>query len=92
MPITTKAPGREFPLAGSDQRHQYPWDDLSVGDWFFIPRSGYARKGARVEEVQIQGKMGQLIKDRAANGDKRKYMHFRADHNGEPGVKVMRIK
>lgn len=88
MPISVKAPGREFPLTGNDNRHMYPWDELSVGDWFFVP----SRDEGNRSDIQIQGKIGQLIRIRNANGDRCKYMHMRFDHGGVSGVKVMRIK
>ncbi len=91
MPLSVKAAGREHPLTGTPGRYQYPWDDLTAGDWFFVPTYREAT-GKQGRDHAIMGKLAQMTRLRRARGCKHKYMVFRADQDGAAGVKVLRVK
>lgn len=86
MPIVAKVQPREHvlpPLKDGQQRHRvFPWNDLSINDWFYIPRRDFYLN---------PGHMAGVVMGLARNQEKKSARRFMIMQVGQ-GVRVYRIK
>lgn len=86
MPIAAKVEPREHilpPLKDGQERYRaFPWNDLSLNDWFYVPRR---------EFYLNLGHMAAVIMGLARKQEKKSSRRFAVMQVGQ-GVRVYRIK
>lgn len=85
MPAALKVEPREFPITETaGGRRIYPWDKLSIGDWFVVDTyNSYKDKGPG----KMLGVFASMCREK--NKANRRFM---PTMNGDSGVKIHRIK
>ena len=92
MPSAIKPISREHPIRHVKSRTFYPWEDMDVGDWFYVPLSE-GLKNSPPDAPDAMNHLHQRFRTMIAREVRprfpmRKFLPMRMDD----GVKVWRIK
>lgn len=85
MPVAVKVEPREFPVQRERGRRRYPWDELSVGDWFHVDiYTAYKEKAPG----KMLGILANMCREHHVNSERR----FQPIAQPDSGVRIYRIK
>ncbi len=84
MPVAIKIEPRELPVVAGRERQRFPWNHLSVGDWFCVETYSAYKDAPPSKMLNV---IAAQCRDQSAKGERR----FMPMHHGSE-LRVYRIK